>query len=128
MRLLLDTCSFLWLSQQPDMLSGRSREAVDRAIGPIFLSDASIWEITLKYSRGKLPLPNVPRTWIPEKIQYHQLKVLPISHPNLFLSGELKDTHPDPFDRLIAAQAILGDLTIPSPDTALSDLGANRIW
>lgn len=48
MRLLLDTCTFLWLAQEPDRLSLTSRDAIDHSQNELFLSHASIWEMYLK--------------------------------------------------------------------------------
>jgi len=127
-RYLLDTCTFLWLAQQPDMLSARASELLDNAVADLHVSDISIWEITLKHSAGKLPLPEVPKKWIPRKFVYHKLRSLPVTREAIFRSGELPRMHADPFDRLLAAQAIESGLTILSPDTPLSLLGASRIW
>ncbi|MBK8036691.1 MAG: type II toxin-antitoxin system VapC family toxin [Verrucomicrobiaceae bacterium] len=128
MKYLLDTCAFLWVSQQPKMLSVAAKAAINDQTSELFVSDVSLWEITLKHSTGKLPLPKAPRLWIPEKIAFHQFKPLPVNHECLYLSGELPRVHADPFDRLIAAHAIAEGMTLLSPDTPLSDLGASRIW
>ncbi len=127
-RYLLDTCAFLWLAQQPAMVSPRAAAAIDDAGNELFVSDVSIWEITLKHSAGRLPLPGAPRRWIPAKLSYHQLQSLRLDHAALYRSGELPRVHPDPFDRLLAAQAIEGGMTLLSPDAPLSLLGAARLW
>lgn len=57
MRLLLDTCVFLWLATEPSRLTQKATVALDDEQNELFLSDASIWEITLKLKAGKLPLP-----------------------------------------------------------------------
>ena len=128
MRYLLDTCTFLWMAQQPTMLSATARGTLDDGTAELFVSDASIWEIMLKHSVGRLPLPDAPRHWIPRKFVYHRLQPLPLTREAIFRSGELPRTHADPFDRMLAAQAIESGLTILSPDTPLSMLGASRIW
>jgi PIN domain nuclease of toxin-antitoxin system len=127
-RYLLDTCAFLWLAQQPAMVSPRAAAAIDDAGNELFVSDVSIWEITLKHSAGRLPLPGAPRRWIPAKLSYHQLQSLRLDHAALYRSGELPRVHPDPFDRLLAAQAIEAGMTLLSPDAPLSLLGAARLW
>jgi PIN domain nuclease of toxin-antitoxin system len=126
--LLLDTCSFLWLSQQPREISFNALEAINHTNSKLFLSDASVWEITLKHFKGGLPLPESPRIWIPEKLLFHQVENVILDHEHFFRSCELQDHHPDPFDRLIAAQAIEGGMTILSPDYSFSKLGASRLW
>ncbi len=127
-RYLLDTCTFLWLAQQPGMLSAKAIEFLNDVGSHLFVSDISIWEITLKHSAGKLPLPDVPKNWIPRKFVYHKLQSLPVTREAIFRSGEMPRTHADPFDRLLAAQAIESGLTILSPDLPLSRLGAARVW
>lgn len=128
MRLLLDTCTFLWLAQQPDKISRSAVELINDQNNDLFLSEVSVLEIVLKYSAGKLPLPKNPRDWIPEKIKFHQLISQPILPGEIYRSGELPRCHADPFDRLLAAQAIEKGLTLISPDTPISNLGASRVW
>jgi PIN domain nuclease of toxin-antitoxin system len=127
-RYLLDTCTFLWHAQQPGQLSPAAIAALNEPESEHFLSDVSLWEISLKHSAGKLPLPCAPREWIPEKLAYHQLQSLALTHAAIFRSGELPMIHPDPFDRLLAAQAIESSLVMLSPDQTLSLLGASRVW
>jgi PIN domain nuclease of toxin-antitoxin system len=125
---LLDTCAFLWVAQQPALVSPLATAVIDDPGNQLFVSDVSIWEITLKHSAGRLPLPATPRRWIPAKLSYHQLQPLSLDHDALYRSGELPRMHPDPFDRLLAAQAIEAGMTLLSPDTPLSLLGASRVW
>ena len=125
---LLDTCAFLWMSQQPKMLSKAAVAAINNRANEFYVSDVSIWEVTLKHSIGKLPLPDTPRVWIPEKFAYHRFRQLGLNHDAIFRSGELPRVHLDPFDRLLAAQAIEEGMTLLSPDEPLSLLGAARIW
>lgn len=127
-RYLLDTCVFLWVSQQPAMLSKAAAAVINDRSNELHVSDVSVWEVTLKHSTGKLPLPGTPRVWIPEKFAHHKFKALSLDHAAIFRSGELPRKHADPFDRLLAAQAIESGMTILSPDTPLSLLGASRIW
>ena len=127
-RLLLDTCAFLWFAQQPAMLSVGARDSLNDPASELFVSDVSVLEITLKHSTGKLPLPDVPRVWIPEKFAHHGLRRLALTQAVIFLSGELPRVHNDPFDRLLAAQALEEDLTILSPDRPLALLGASTLW
>jgi PIN domain nuclease of toxin-antitoxin system len=125
---LLDTCTFLWLVQQPEMISTTAAIAIDDPSNELFFSHVSVMEIVLKHSAGKLRLPAPPRTWIPEKVSFHQLQPLPLMEEAVYRSGELDRVHADPFDRLLAAQGIVAGMTIISPDTPLSLLGAARVW
>lgn len=128
MRYLLDTCALLWLAQQPAMISATAAELLNDANNELFVSDVTLWEITFKHAAGRLPLPEAPRKWLPRKLARHQLQALPLEHDAIYLSGELPRSHSDPFDRLLAAQAIDAGMTILSPDKPLSRLGASRQW
>jgi len=127
-KVLLDTCTFLWLAQQPDKISVTAAAIINDARNELSVSEVSVMEIVMKHSAGKLPLPGSPRKWIPDKVKYHQLTSLTLSQDVMFRSGELPRVHSDPFDRLLAAQAIEEGLTIISPDKPMSALGASRVW
>ena len=128
MNVLLDTCTFLWLSLENAKLSKLAVAAIDGESNRLFLSDVSLWEISLKYQAGKLELPRAPAIWLREQRAFYNLTPLPIRETSIFLTSDLPPVHQDPFDRLIAAQAIENNLTILSPDRPLSQLGADRIW
>jgi len=126
--LLLDTCTFLWLAQQPDKISVTASKLIDNTDNELHLSQVSVLEIVMKHSAGKLPLPDAPRKWISSKLRYHQVVDFPLTKEVMFHSGELPRVHADPFDRLLAAHAIIEGFTLLSPDKPFSNLGASRIW
>lgn len=128
MRLLLDTCAFLWLATEPSRLSQTATNALDDEQNELFLSDVSIWEITLRHKAGKLPLPDAPRLWIPDELQFHGIQSVPIASEAMFVACELPGDHRDPFDRLIAAHAQLGGFQLISPDDAFKTLGIVPLW
>lgn len=128
MKVLLDTCVFLWLALEPRRLSSAACEIVNTASNELFLSDVSVLEIVLKHTSGKLPLPEIPRSWIPSRRTFFGLKPLGVDESAIFRAGDLPFVHTDPFDRLLAAQAIESGLSILSPDTPLSTLGSARLW
>ena len=127
-RYLLDTCTFLWLALPQGKLSARVTTIINDPTNELFLSDISAWEITLKHTAGKLPLPDLPRRWLPSRAAFFRLTPLPLTQDAIFRSGELPKSHMDPFDRLLAAQTLEAQMTILSPDTPISQLGASRIW
>jgi len=126
--LLLDTCAFLWLSAEPERLSGPAREAMDDPSNVLLLSDVTVWEIVLKHQAGKLPLPESPRTWLPRQTAFFDLQRQPIDLESLFRSGELPAIHRDPFDRLLCAQAIVHGFTVLTPHPPFQRLGAATLW
>jgi PIN domain nuclease of toxin-antitoxin system len=128
MNVLLDTCAFIWLAMPQGKLSAAATQAINDPSNRLFLSDVSVWEITLKHSSGKLPLPASPREWLPLQVQFYQLERWPLDQDAIYRSGELPRVHLDPFDRLLAAQAMESGMTLLSPDAPLSLLGASRLW
>ena len=128
MKYLLDTCTFLWLALEPERLSASVVSIINNPAGGLLLSDVSVWEIVLKHTAEKLPLPDFPNAWLPQQISHWQLETLPIVQSAIYRSGSLPKVHYDPFDRLIAACAMESGLTLLSSDIPLSLLGAARIW
>jgi PIN domain nuclease of toxin-antitoxin system len=124
---ILDTCVFLWLALSPEVLPGNVRDRINSS-ERLFFSMAGVWEITFKNSAGKLPLPSAPRLWVPSRLAFYQIELLPMESEVVFISGELPRLHRDPFDRLHAAESIYRSLAIISPDEPISQLGADRFW
>ena len=128
MKYLLDTCAFFWLALPQGKLSERVVQIINDPATELYLSDVSVWEIALKHSTGKLALPMAPRQWLPSRMEFFQVIPMPMTQSAIFTSGEMPRVHNDPFDRLLAAQAMEAGMTILSPDTPISLLGASRVW
>jgi PIN domain nuclease of toxin-antitoxin system len=128
MRLLLDTCTFIWVTSAPDNLSARARSEIDDPDAELFLSDASVWEICLKWQAGKLGLPAPPRGWVEEQRKAWGLARAALELDHFYRSTELPPHHRDPFDRLLVAQAIAEGLTIATPDPAVQSYPTATIW
>jgi len=126
--LLLDTCTFIWLCSAPEKLGDSAATALDSQSNDRALSLASVWEITLKYHSGKLPLPEQPDRWIEEQLRLQDIDVLPLQRTTLYRAGALPPIHKDPFDRVIAADALQRNLRIVSPDTPFRAYGCNVVW
>ena len=120
MKLLLDTHCLLWLLTDAPELDGAARRAVSRAES-VWFSDASIWELGLKWRKGKIAVQ--PRR-IAEQALANGLTPLPIIREALLLSSELHTDHGDPFDRLLFSQARHGGYRLLSIDRQLQTLGA----
>lgn len=128
MKLLLDTCTFLWLVSDPKLLSAMACRAINNNDNDLWLSDSSVWEICLKWEARKLRLPSPPRRWVLEQSQIWQLGSLGIESSQLFRAGELPMHHRDPFDRLLVATAIDSDLTLVTPDPAIAAYPVAVLW
>ncbi len=94
----------------------------------VFLSAASAWEITIKHRLGKLPLPQAPERLIPEQRKRRGIESLDISEAAALRLPQLPDLHKDPFDRILACQAIEHELTIVTPDSLLRAYPVRTIW
>lgn len=128
MNLLLDTCAFIWLSVEPARLGPSARRAIGEADNELWISHASCWEIHLKHLSGKLRLPDPPRLWISRQLAEWQVRDRAVSLEALHLTSELPLIHKDPFDRLLAAQCLLEDLALISPDAFFPRYQVRLIW
>ena len=128
MRLLLDTCALIWLAAEPARIASTAARALDADTSWLLVSHASLWEICNKCASGKLELPSKPRRWVNDQIAARGADELPIERAALDRMSELPLHHRDPFDRMLAAQALVHGLTIVSPDRAFDAYGARRLW
>lgn len=116
MQLLLDTHVFLWAAADLKRLTTPVRTALQDAANDVFVSAAAAWEIALKYSRGKLPLPNPPAIWTSSRIQKLGFTELSVGVAHASAIATLPNHHGDPFDRLMVAQAQVEGLTLVTAD------------
>ncbi|MDQ6773107.1 MAG: type II toxin-antitoxin system VapC family toxin [Candidatus Dormibacteraeota bacterium] len=116
MRYLLDTHPWLWMLTGPARLGRDTLEVVRDPNNELLLSAASSWEIAIKYSIGKLPLPETPDAYVPARMQTSGVEGLPIEHRHTLRVAALPQYHRDPFDRLLVAQAQLEGLSLITAD------------
>jgi len=128
MRILLDTCAFIWLASDPDQLGDTAKSALRDPHKERFLSLASVWEIVLKYHLGKLPLPSKPEEWVEEQARIQDITILNLERGVIYRSGKLPPIHRDPFDRMIAADSLIHKMPILSPDEPFGEYGCQVIW
>lgn len=128
MRYLLDTQTWLWMQVCPERLTADAVDLVSDAAHELVLSAASSWEIAVKYARGKLPLPQPPADYVPDRIRSSGVGTLGISHSHALAVASLPPHHRDPFDRLLVAQAQLERLTIVTADRAFEPYDVPVVW
>ncbi len=116
MRILIDTNIFLWAAVVPKKLSRKILEVLSNPESEIFLSAASSWEIAIKYGKGRLDLPEHPKTFIEKGIAASGIIPLPIKFQDTLSVSDLPHYHKDPFDRLLITQANLNNMTLISGD------------
>jgi PIN domain nuclease of toxin-antitoxin system len=127
-RILLDTCTFLWLVSGSDELSAKARDAFVDPANEVFLSAASAWEIAVKHRLGRLPLPEPPDAFVPAQRAAHGIAALAIDEEAALHVAKLPDLHRDPFDRMLVAQALVGGLVLLTPDEAIRQYPARTLW
>ena len=119
MRLLLDTHCWLWLQTAPGRLPADLLETLAAPSSRRFLSAASAWEIAIKHALGKLPLPEPPAIYVPERMRLSGFEGLAVTHAHALAVAVLPPHHRDPFDRILVAQAQVEGLTLVTADLAL---------
>lgn len=128
MRLLLDTHALLWWLAGDAALSQAVRVAIAEETNAIFVSAASLWEITTKHRLGKLALSAALLSDLPGVITDQGFLGLPISLRHAQRAGDLPGPHRDPFDRMLVAPAILDDLVLVSNKRSFDAYGVVRLW
>ena len=126
-RLLLDTNAFLYFINNDSALSKTAKDLLEAEID-LLISAACLWEIAIKFSIGKLSLPDSFGNFIPSQIYKNSIEILPVTLPHLEKVSTLPFHHKDPFDRLIIAQSMVESLPIISSDAAFDSYGIERIW
>ena len=128
MRLLLDTCTFLWALAEPARLSDKARAAVADAAAEVYLSAISAWEIAVKQSRGHLELSEPAAQYVPKYREALRLLELPLDEASALQVARLPKAHKDPFDRMLVCQAITHGMAIVTPDPLINQYPVRVLW
>lgn len=128
MNLLLDAHALLWFFAGSGRLSGKALAAIQDAQNTVFVSPATLWEISIKDALGKLSLPEPFEKLFPSRLETSNILILPILVPHLHAQRGLPFHHHDPFDRLVIAQAMAEDFTVVSCDTEFPPYGVKLLW
>lgn len=128
MKLLLDTHAFLWFIAGDRQLDVYARQLIEEPSNERYLSVASIWEITIKSSLGRLIVPLPPSTLIREQIWANAINLLAITSEHLDTLHALPYHHKDPFDRLVIAQAIQEGMSLVTKDEAFDTYNVQIVW
>jgi len=128
MRMLIDTHAFLWFNDDNERLSATARENIQNRENIIFLSVASVWELAIKSSLGKLDIPRPAVDFVEGKRHIGQIELLEITVSHIRVVEALFFHHRDPFDRLLIAQALSENIPIISTDAIFDAYGVQRVW
>jgi len=126
-RLLLDTCTFLWLAGGHSLPRAASAVISDPS-NDVSLSAVSVWEIVMKYRNGRLPLPEPPDRLIPAERLVRGVSALAFDEEAALQAMRLPPLHRDPFDRMLVAQAITTGAAIVTPDPLVAQYPIRVIW
>ncbi len=127
-RLLLDTHAALFWWAGSEELGDAARAGISDGDNAIYVSAASGWEVATKFRIGKLAFAGDPETRMPRLMSDHGFQPLVVTMAHTLRAGALPGPHRDPFDRLIAAQALAEDLTVITRDPEIAAFGCKVIW
>jgi len=128
MNLLLDTHTFIWAATLDEQLSSKAKALILDSENELYFSTASIWEMSIKASIGKLILNQPIEQIINEQIQMNGLKILNIEPAHALAVAALPWHHRDPFDRLLICQSKLEKLTVLGRDSMMDAYDVERVW
>jgi len=125
---LLDTHAVLWAGNSPEKLSAPATAFLSDIDSTLLVSAASAWEIATKVRLGKLKEAEELEADFVTLISEAGFKLISISTEHALRAGRLRGNHRDPWDRMIAAQALALDIPVISNDKDLEEFGVRRIW
>lgn len=127
MQFLLDTHALIWFFSGDIKLSDTARVLIEDIDNIKYISLASVWEMSIKQSKGKLTLSLPLDDYIQEKIRLEDFQLLNIKLSHLKVISQLPFHHNDPFDRLLIAQAIVENISIISQDSMFNSYDISLI-
>lgn len=123
MRLLLDTHVLLWWLSDDPSLGEVARGGIADPTSSVFVSAATVWEISIKQALGKLETPPD----LVRQIELNRFEPLSITVSHAYRAGTLPRHHDDPFDRMLVAQAMMESLTLLTRDLRISRYGVETL-
>lgn len=128
MKILLDTCTFIWLASDPRQLSPRAASLIKNQANQVWISPVNVWEIITKRRSGKMVLKGKISRIIREQVRKNALRVLPVRLKHVLVNRTLPLIHKDPFDRILVCQAIAAGMTIVTPDHNIRQYPVPTEW
>lgn len=127
--LLLDTHALVWAATAPDRLGVAARRAIESPTSSLHVSAASAWELTTKYRTGRFPEAEALVSGFDDVCNRLRARPVAITHRHALRAGGFSWDHRDPFDRMLAAQALLDDLILVTTDATFAALpGIRLLW
>ncbi|MGL5832753.1 MAG: type II toxin-antitoxin system VapC family toxin [Waterburya sp.] len=128
MKLLLDTHTFIWYVTNNPKLSSTAQQFINDGNNEVLLSLASIWEMAIKHSVGKLSFELPFMVFVEQQMLQNSMSLLNIQLSHLNVIANLPLHHRDPFDRLIIAQAMVEQIPVVGIDAVFDSYPIQRLW
>ncbi len=127
MTLFIDTQILIWLEENPAKIPIEISNKVLSASN-VYFSKASVWEMAIKIKTGKLVIKKDLTDFVDGFFVDYSFKLLDISLPHIYHTQQLELIHRDPFDRIIAAQALVEDIQLISSEEIFDSYNVKRLW
>lgn len=128
MRLLLDTCTFLWAITGDRALSDHAHRLITDPGNEVYVSCVSAWEIAVKAGLGRLSLSEPADVLVPRERERHGMECLDLDEAATLHLTKLPDLHRDPFDRMLVCQAAVNGMTLLTPDEQIRRYPVVTTW
>lgn len=128
MNLLIDSAALVWFLEDDAHLTDAAAEVIEDEKSRAMVSAVTSWELAVKTGLGKIRLPYELGEEFERTIERNGFELLPLSHNALERTARLPDHHRDPFDRLLAAEALEQSATLVSNNQVFDAYGVKRIW
>lgn len=122
--LLIDSHELIWILFEPERINKKTKDFILKA-DIVYVSQASIWELALKYNKGKLAYD--PESLL-EGVDALGAKLLHVKADHILKLKDIATSHKDPFDHMLLAQANVENLHLVTADTRLIELGLNYVF
>lgn len=127
MILLIDTQILIWLEKAPSKISSSISDKILSA-QEVYFSKGSIWEMAIKIKTGKLIIYKDLAAFVNGFLVDYEFKLLEVTLPHIYHTQQLELIHRDPFDRIIAAQALVQNFPLISSDEIFDSYNVKRLW
>jgi PIN domain nuclease of toxin-antitoxin system len=128
MNLLLDTVTFLDSALAPQDISARAKALIVDPENDLYISTVSFWEVAIKYSIGKLALPESPESFLRKIREKLGAALLPLDEESALHVVRLPMLHRDPFDRILICQAMVNGMVFLTSDSRISQYPVRTAW
>jgi PIN domain nuclease of toxin-antitoxin system len=126
--LLVDTQAFIWFDAEPHRLSARASQLLTDPANEVLLSVVSVWEMVIKSGLGKLTLRDAVRQVVDDQVGKNAVRLLDVRAEHVYAVASLPAAHKDPFDRLLAAQAVVEGAALVTADAVFGQYLVQVEW